>query len=340
MIRVAVADDSPTLRRFVLRTLEETGKIQVCGLAGDGRGAVRAVRKHRPDVAVIDLSMPGTDGLWAVREIMSEEPCPIVIFCAQGSAVSRQAGLEALSAGAVVLVAKPVGSDLEAAESELIRAVLVAAEAKVISRRGSRPRRAPTRPLAPAPRRAPRASSLIGVGASTGGPSALAEFLSVFPADFPARFFLVQHMARGFQSSFAAWLGSQTELEVEIASPGRARPGVVHIAPEERHLTYTAEQLELRGSEPRGGHRPAVDVLFESLAEYGERALGVLLTGMGSDGAQGLLSMRRAGAKTWVQSEESCVVFGMPKAAIELGAACAPLAPREIGLRIRSALSG
>jgi two-component system chemotaxis response regulator CheB len=329
-LRVLVIDDSQTLRRFALRVLEGTGRVQVVGLADTGRGAAAAVRRHRPDVVVLDIHMPDVDGLEATREIMSGAPCPIVVFCGVADPTSERRAFEALDAGAVSLVPKPgPGIPLEAVAQELIRAVEVAATARArITREVMAPPRTP--PRTPMSRSSSR--RVIVVGASTGGPQALLELLRGLPADGPP-VLVVQHIVPGFVQGLVAWLASAAApRRVVVATEGAApEAGFVYVAPSEGHLVVEDARLRIDASPPRGGHRPSVDVLFESAARgLGASCVGVLLTGMGSDGAQGLLALRRAGAETIAQDEATSCVYGMPRVARELGAACRVLPLPEI----------
>jgi len=342
MIRVVVADDSATLRRFILRSLESTGRISVCGLAADGEAALKAVRSQRPDVVIMDISMPGIGGVEATCRIMEESPLPIVVFASVSNPTARKRAVSALAVGAVALVPKPdkVTTMGEAAVS-LLHAVEVASEAKLITRRRPNRQRVPAqRELTPAPRRRrvlhPGRTPLVAVGASTGGPSALRQLFAGIPGDFLAPVLVVQHISRGFLAEFINWLDGEVPQRVEIAQEGRTpEAGHIYFAPEDRHLKIRDGRIALVSSAPRNRHRPSVDVLFESVAEScGSRSIGVLLTGMGEDGARGLLAIRKAGGKTLAQDEASCVVFGMPRAARDCKAVaiCTDLATIPLAL--------
>lgn len=316
MIRVLVADDSPTLRRFVTRVLEATGRVEVCGTVDDGRTAVRAVGMHQPDVVVMDIRMPHQDGLAATIEIVAAAPRPIVLFCGTGDAEAQARAFAALAAGAVALVPKPgPGVPLEAVERELVAAVEAAA-ARSVRARAATPARA-GHGEAPAAR-----ARLVAIGASTGGPAALRDLLRALPADPGAPVLIVQHNAPAFAASFVRWLAGEVPQRVAMAEGGERPAGDrVLVAPPGAHLVLRGGRLALREGEPVQGHRPSVDALFESVADdVGPAAVGVLLSGMGEDGARGLLALRRRGATTLVQDEASSVVFGMAGVAERLGA--------------------
>jgi two-component system chemotaxis response regulator CheB len=328
-VHVLVVDDSALVRDMLQRLLRRFGAFVVT-VASDPLIALRKIEQSRPDVILLDLAMPRMDGLSFLRRLMAEDPLPVVVFSSMlGGATDTV--FRALDEGAVDIVIKPqIGMRDFLAESleRLVDVLLAAASAKVTRRVRWGPPRAPTTPVAPRPshvRRTPGRASLIAMGASTGGTEALGVVLGAMPADSPGTV-VVQHMPEGFTAAFARRLDACCPMEVKEAATGdRIYRGRVLLAPGNRHLVvrragdeYVAELLE---TPPVSRHRPSVDVLFRSVAEAaGEAATGVLLTGMGADGAEGLGEMKRRGALTIAQDESTCVVFGMPREAIVRGA--------------------
>jgi two-component system chemotaxis response regulator CheB len=328
-IRVLVIDDSETLRRFALRVLEGTGRFEVVGLASSGRGVVRSIERHEPDLVLLDMQMPEVDGLEATRAIMSERPKPVVLFCGVGDDAAQRRALEALDAGAISLVPKPgSGQTLEGAAEELIRVAEMAARVRLVTRRHARPEGRSAVPVVPrlgAPRSpAPlRGRAFIAIGASTGGPPALREVLRGLEGHDVPPVLVVQHIVAGFLENLVGWLGPEIGRPVAIAHPGMTlERGRVYFAPSGGHLVVQGGRAAIDVGPPVSGHRPSADVLFGSVAkEAGATSAGVLLTGMGEDGARGLLELRDAGAETFAQDEATSIVYGMPRAARELGAA-------------------
>ncbi len=341
MIRVLIAEDSAVTREYLLFVMDEDPGLEVVGVACNGEEAVEFAERLRPDVIVMDVHMPVLDGFDATRQIMERAPTPIVMATASSSQSETRSGFRALEAGALILLDKPPGPwdpDHEEAARELVRTVKLMAEVKVVRRwapGGSANGAAP-----PPPRFEPvRSPRVIAIGASTGGPQALATILSALPGTLPVPVVLVQHISHGFVDGFVDWLGTRTELPAVLAAPGQdLRPGTVHVAPGDRHLGITREgRITLTGGPPINGFRPSITHLFDTVAKAcGREAVGVLLTGMGRDGAAGLRRMRDAGALTIAQDEASSVVFGMPGEAVLLGAAMDVLAPEEIAGALRA----
>jgi len=321
-VRVVIVDDSALARQLIRAMLTADGSIEVVGSATDPTTAADIIRTKNPDVITLDVEMPNMDGLTFLEKIMRVRPTPVVMV---SSLTERGADvtLQALELGAVDFVAKPridVARGFEAKREELVAKIKAAARARV-------------RALSPAPPAAPAkmpplyrtSERVVAIGASTGGVEALREVICALPSDSPTTL-VVQHMPGGFTQRFAQRLNGLAQVAVVEAQDGqRALPGHVYIAPGERHLRLMrsgAQYLcKIDDGPPVGGHRPSVDALFHSVAaEAGRNAIGVILTGMGADGAKGLKAMREAGARTIGQSEASCVVYGMPKAAHALGA--------------------
>ncbi|HEY3081077.1 MAG TPA: chemotaxis-specific protein-glutamate methyltransferase CheB [Chloroflexota bacterium] len=337
-IRVLVVEDSATQRGMLMAALATDPELEVAGWATNGAEAVRAAALLKPDVITMDLRMPVMDGLEATRRIMLETPTPIVMVSSHLAPSDRQLAIEALEIGVLSIVAKPEqvrpGTPNLESIRDLLQAVKSMARVKMV-RRWAPERLRPTAPPV-APTRPPTAAwpaAVVAIGASTGGPPALQQILSALPADFAPPVLVVQHIAPGFEAGLAVWLQGQCALPVELAAPGRPldRPGIV-LARSGQHLVAQGGALSLTHDPPVGGHRPSATVLFQAIArEYGPRAVGVLLTGMGEDGAAGLRDLKRRGATTIAQDEASSVVFGMPGAAIALGVADHVLPPPSIG---------
>lgn len=315
---VLIADDSPIFAEMLAEVLAEDRDITVAGIAADGARAVAMARTLRPDVMVMDVVMPVLDGFEAVTKIMAEQPIPVLMMTGDARGKTGELGFEALRRGAVDLMLKPAGYPFTAEQRRMVRE-RVRATARVQPMTGTR---TPVHLPAVAAPAATSTVAVVGIAGSTGGPAALATILRALPADFPAGVAIVQHVSPGFVDALARWLGSLCPLRVTVARDRDAcRPGTVLLAPDHTHLTIGRDaRAQLTPSPERALHRPSADVLFESLAaSFGPRAAGVVLTGMGEDGARGLAAMRRAGAFTLAQDEASCVVFGMPKAALLSG---------------------
>jgi two-component system, chemotaxis family, protein-glutamate methylesterase/glutaminase len=335
LIRVLVADDSQVVQELLREIIDAEPDMIVVGTSATGRETVAQVVKLRPDLVTMDVVMPDGDGITATKGIMSQCATPIAVVTATPADRFSNVTFEALAAGAVEVIAKPQRRMLsDAAErAAFVRNLRYVAQVGVVSIRGPVPRSARrTAPLldrraeaAPAPRSSmPETAALIALGASTGGPPCIRTVLSSLDPSTAPPVVVVQHMGREFIPGFAAWLSESLPLAVEIAAEGICiQPGHVYIAPGDVHLSVDARgKLHTQQGAPHLHQRPSVDVLFRSVAEaFGAQAVGVLLTGMGEDGAAGLFAMRASGAATIAQDEESCVVYGMPKAAVALEAA-------------------
>jgi two-component system chemotaxis response regulator CheB len=334
-VKVLIVDDSASKRLLLNHVLELDPRIKVVATVNDGQAAIDflAAATARPDVVVMDIHMPKLDGFEATRRIMETRPLPIVICTATADPQELQVAFRAMEAGAVACVEKPVGYDhpqFEAVVQNLQQTVRLMAEVVVVRRwvRSRRAERAPVGVPAQHSHGSPGGRSgaprIVALGASTGGPPILQSILGALPRDFPAPILIVQHIARGFLPGMVEWLNQTTGMQVHIAVHGTLpAPGNVYIAPDDFHLGVGASgRLSLSHEPAEGGLRPSVSYLFRSIAEsFGEGAVGVLLTGMGRDGAAELKLMRERGALTIAQDRESSVVHGMPGAAIELDAA-------------------
>jgi two-component system, chemotaxis family, protein-glutamate methylesterase/glutaminase len=332
-VRVLVVDDSALMRKLIPQMLAGDDSIEVVGTAMDGNFCLKKIEELQPNVVTLDLQMPGMNGIDTLKEIMRRHPLPVIVVSSH-STEGASITLKALALGAFDFVAKPHDATVHMADvaRELIAKIKVAAECKVV-RPGVvlglpvRPEKITPGKFAQAPTRT------IAIGISTGGPQALEFVLPQLPADFAGTILVVQHMPHGFTDMFARRLDEMCALRVKEAQSGDVlQAGRVLIAPGNRHMTVKrlpmGDVAVLNDEGPVNGHRPSVDVLFQSLAqEFGRNGLAVLMTGMGDDGAEGLGAVKKAGGVTIAQNEQSCVVFGMPKAAIDRG-----YATRVVGL--------
>ena len=341
-LRVLVVEDSRTVRRRLCEVLAADPGLEVVGEAEDGRRAIELCAAIRPDVVTLDMMLPVMSGLAATEYIMAHCPTPILIVSSSTNRGELFKTYEALAAGAVDVLEKPTGSEPDGAwEGRFTAALRMVARIKVIThpraRLGLLGRPAPaTAPGAAAP----DDSTVVGLGASTGGPAAIVEVLRTLPPGYPLPILLVLHIGAPFGTAFADWLDSQTPHRVAVARDGEPLSGVrgrIVMAPPDRHLVVRGENLHLTSEAERHSCRPSVDVLFESLArEWGPSSAGCLLTGMGRDGAAGLLEIRRAGGVTMAQDEATSIVYGMPREAVLLGAAQQVLPLGEIGSTLAS----
>lgn len=337
-IRVLVVEDSSSVREFLVYLFASDQEIQVIGTANNGEEALAAVKDKKPDVITMDIHMPKMDGYTATRAIMESFPTPIVIVTGSSSAKEMATTISALEAGALAVVKRPMGighPDHAATARELIQTVKLMSEVKVIRRWAQRRTPAPegVKPIAQEPVPVARDVRLVAIGLSTGGPPVLQQLLSKLPRDFYIPIIIVQHIAQGFTEGFVQWLTESTGFPVSVARNGEPmQPGHAYIAPNGFQTTVDGRgRIALQNSGPENGHLPSVSCLFRSVAAtYGSSAVGILLTGMGKDGAVELGLMKAKGAVTFVQDKESSVVYGMPGEAIELGAASYVLSPDKI----------
>ncbi|HTZ83604.1 MAG TPA: chemotaxis response regulator protein-glutamate methylesterase [Candidatus Acidoferrales bacterium] len=334
-VRVLVVDDSALMRKLIPQMLAADDLIDVVGTAMDGSFCLKKIEELKPSVVTLDLEMPGMNGIDTLKEIMRRQPVPVIVFSSH-STEGASVTMKALGLGAFDFVTKPKDATAHMAETarELIAKVKAAAECKLKPRMlsGVPPKPEKVAAAAGSP------TKVIGIGVSTGGPQALEYVLSQLPGDFPGAIAVVQHMPDGFTDMFARRLDEICPLRVKEAQSGDLlQPGRVLICPGSRHMKVKRLPLgdiAVLSDEPRvNGHRPSVDVLLRSLAEeFRTNAVGILMTGMGDDGAEGLGAIKKEGGMTVAQNEESCVVYGMPKAAIERGYAI-----RVVGLDVMGA---
>lgn len=328
MIRCLIVDDSPTFRRVVREILQGDARFEVVGEAADGQEAIDLAQALNPDVMTLDVHMPGRSGYEVIREIMgSPRPVPIlVISAAAADAATDGVTFQALSLGAVEVLGKPRAGDparMSREAEELRTAVRVVAGIKPITRFISGSAAAPPELEERPP------PQCVGIAASTGGPAAIERILKALPAGFPAPILVVQHISEGFTAGLVSWLSASTALRVKVAEQGELlTAGTVYVAPDHQHLLTSMGRVRLGGDSPAvRGFRPSATVLFTAMArDYGAAGLGLVLTGMGDDGALGLKLMRDRGGHVLAQDEATSVVWGMPKVALESGAAHRALA--------------
>lgn len=343
-VRVLVVEDSLTVRKRLVEVLSAADGVEVVGEAADGRGAVEQCRRLRPDVVTMDLVLPDRSGIDAIGDIMAHQPTPILVVSSSTNRGDLFRTCDALAAGALDVLEKPAPITGEW-ERRLIRAVTLVSRVKVITHlRGKLPAVEAKAPALVREDGAAGAPRLLAIGASTGGPGAVLLLLKSLGLDFPVPILLVLHIGESFAEALASWLASQTGMPVRCAVDGDSLPepgrASVLMAPAERHLELRGDTLRLTTGAARNSCRPSIDVLFESVAaELGSQAIGCLLTGMGRDGAEGLLSMRQAGAWTIAQDEATSVVYGMPAEAARLGAAAAILPLPDIAPELRRLVS-
>jgi two-component system chemotaxis response regulator CheB len=337
-IHVFVVEDSPVAQMLLVHILNSDSRLNVLGTANNGVEALKFLKRNKPDVIVMDIHIPGMDGFETTRRIMETQPVPIVICSASLNPDEVSRTFRALEAGAVAIVAKPVGlrhQEYEDMAAKLVETVKLMSEVKVV-KRWPRPRRTDGLATVSLPAEAkPSDGSIkvVAIGTSTGGPPVLQTILTGLSKDFSVPVLIVQHIAAGFLPGLVDWLNQTTGFPIHIAAHGEPLlPGCAYLAPDGSHMGLGANgQIALSSQEPENGLRPAVSYLFRSVAAVcGANAVGVLLTGMGRDGADELKLLKELGAVTIAQDAESSVVHGMPGEAIKLGAATYVLAPDKI----------
>ena len=340
MIRVLVVEDSMVARQLLVHILQADPQIEVVGQASDGEQAIRLAAELQPDLITMDVQMPGMDGMEATQKIMSTDPRPIVIVSAQDPNDVRTS-MASMGAGALAVLPKPSGPTdpyFENRSRELCSTVRAMSEVRVVKRRAPKPPES----AVPAPPKVESAPKTVGkiqavvVGSSTGGPDALREFLMALKP-LPVPVLIVQHISKGFHQGLAEWLDNQTSLPVHLAGESmQLEAGHVFLAPGDGHLTIKpGGKAHIDPAPPVGSHRPAVNMLFSSAAKvWGAGAVGVMLTGMGEDGADGTAELHKTGALILAQDEDSCVVYGMPKVVAERGLAHYQMNPAAIARHI------
>jgi two-component system chemotaxis response regulator CheB len=328
-IRVLVVDDSALMRLMISDILNSDKEIEVVATARDGEDGIIKVTELNPDVVTLDVEMPHLDGLHALGYIMSEIPTPVVMVSAY-TQKGAEATLRALEYGAVDFVSKPSGPisrDIRTVGDELIAKVKTAATVDLDKLKFIQPKKVSENYIKPRSQKDVQGVKVVAIGASTGGPRALGQMLPQLDPDIPAGILIVQHMPKGFTKAFAGRLDRESRIEVKEAEGGdRIEQGKALIAPGDYHMIVkrkifgkkTAGVISLNQEPPVYGLRPTVDAMMLSMAKvYGNRAVGVILTGMGSDGAKGMKAIKKNKGKTIVQDKDTCVVYGMPKAAVK-----------------------
>jgi two-component system chemotaxis response regulator CheB len=339
ILDVLVVDDSPVQRELLCHVLSGDPAINVIGTAPDGVEAVAQVRALHPDVVVMDVNMPRMNGYEATRQLLSEQPVPIVMVSASLAINEVELSFAAIEAGALALVDKPAGIDSpehEASAARLVTTVKLMAEVTVV-RRWPQRQRSSASPMPPSPGQG-RKVRVVAIVASTGGPSVIADILAQLSAGFAAAILVVQHMSPGFMPGFAEWLRHKTGLPAQLGRAGDPIvAGRVYLAPDGWQIGIDVnDRIALSPGTEDDAFCPSGTWLLTSVAErYGRAAIGVVLSGMGNDGAEGLLRLRRAGGLTIAQDADSCTVFGMPKEAIALDAADHVLPPDAIAVLLR-----
>ena len=340
-IRVLLVDDSPLVLTVLSRMLAESPDIEVVGTASNGREAFELIPQLKPAVICTDYLMPVMDGLELTREVMSKYPCPILVISGTVGPDNPDNVFALLQAGAVDVFPKPSGGwgAGDEATRKIIGKIKLLAGVVVFKRPSNQNSQVvPADPIA-----RPAKARIVAIGASTGGPQALQKILTRLPRDFACPILCVQHISEGFLQGLVDWLAAQCQVKIKIAAIGeKPQPGVVYFPREETHLVIDSKgRLNASHQAAVGGHRPSVGVLFDSVAaHYGSSAVAVLLTGMGNDGAEGMRTVARAGGVTIAQDEGSCVIFGMPKQAIEMGVVRFVRPLSEIGATIIKCVSG
>lgn len=344
MIRVLVAEDSVTVRELLVQILESDPTIRVVGQAKNGVEVVELAARLKPDLITMDVHMPLMDGFEATKEIMVQVPTPIVIVSASASQREVELSLNAMRAGALMVMQKPDDPESErfrTRREQFLAMVKAMAQVKVVRRWGPRP--APVSP-APIPRRtAGGPVRLVAVAASTGGPAALQRILMDLPRNFPAPILVVQHIAAGFVEGLAEWLNASCDLHVKVAVHGEPLlKHTAYLAPDDRHLGAGPDGRALvADTPPVNGFRPSGTYLFKSVAQaYGPAVAAVILTGMGSDGVEGLTAVKGAGGQVIAQDQASSVVYGMPGEAVNAGVVDAVLSIEAIAVRLTELAPG
>jgi len=358
-LRILIVDDSAMMRRLIRTMIESDSKLTVIGEAADGREALARTTDLRPDLITLDVRMPVMDGVETTRQIMAYQPTPILVLTASLTRYDIDITFQMLGAGALDVMEKPKisnSADLERARIALVRKITLLARVKVVTHlRGrrknnpewstlniershrpasadlSRPQSGST-PDHSAFNLQPSGCPIVVIGASTGGPRVVRQILAGLPTNYDAAVLVVQHIAQGFSAGMVEWMVLSSALPISIAEDGALiKPGQVIVAPDRFDLMVTSDGRVKLCTQPLLIPRPTIDVTMQSVAEIcGPAATGVLLTGMGRDGAQGMCSIRHAGGFTIAQDEATCTIFGMPKAAIDLNAVQVVLPPDKI----------
>ncbi len=323
-IRVLIVEDSPTQRILVKKLLQSDPEIEIVGEAADGETAVKLAEELKPDVILLDLQLPGIDGLEVIKRVMASNPTPILVLSSVVNKTEKYSSMEALRRGAVDVMEKPSiekGQSWMQIASEIIKHVKEVSKVLVVPHVDFKGLE--TIPIKKPKELPDHEYEVVAIGASTGGPKLINQILSSLPEDYPIPVLIVQHIAPGFDEGFAEWLDKTVPMKVKLAENGEpVKPATAYVAPVGFHMKVSPNrEIVLDDGSPVNNQKPSADILFESVAEvYMNRGIGVILSGMGRDGAVGLKKMKDHGARVFALRAEECVVFGMPSAALEVGA--------------------
>ncbi len=334
MIRVFIVDDSPTAQQCIAHLLSSDKDIEIVGFADSGEEAIEKIESCKPDLVTMDIIMAGMDGIKTTRAILERYPVPIVIVSSCYNPDEVELSYRAIEAGALAILPKPtvIGTVVNSVDKEFVRTIKVMAEVKVIKRRKTK-LESPVKCFYPFNGSYQRGVKIVAIGASTGGPPVLQTLLGGLPADFPVPIVVVQHISPGFIDGMVRWLQPFCKLSVKVAEDKEGiKPGNIYFAPDKKHMGIDRKGCVFLSDAPtEHGVRPSVSFLFRSVVEtYGGDAIGILLTGMGQDGADEMLKMHQNRAITMAQNQESCVIFGMPGEAVRLGGVTHVLSPEQI----------
>jgi two-component system chemotaxis response regulator CheB len=345
-IRVMIVEDSHVAREFLQYVIGQDSRLEIAATVSSAEQALELLHHAAPDVITMDIRLPGMNGLEATQRIMTQRPTPIVVVAASVESEDLSISMNALRAGALAVVEKPIGlsaAGFAALANRLCSQLVLMSQVKVVRQRAGRgvdfasaasqPSHAGSRQIF----RGKRSFRIVGIVTSTGGPAAIQKLIGGLEPSFPLPIVLVQHIAPAFLDGFASWLASVSPLPVQIARQGeRPRPGTIAVAPGERHLRLERGAFQLDVGRPVSFQCPSGSVLLGSLArDFGAQAIGIVLTGMGDDGAVGLKEIRDAGGYTLAEDESTSIVYGMPAAAMRLDAVCESLPLPKIGPRLR-----
>ena len=341
-LRILIVDDSPLMQGLLTQLMSRDAGLKVVGTASNGQKALTLVASLKPDLITMDLNMPVMDGRETTRQIMSRFPTPILIISSSVHHEDKHSVFELISYGALDVIDKAVfelGGNLDAAGQDLIDRIKLLSRIKVIRRLSKLPTDQENDPKKPVEKYTGKAlfADLVAIAASTGGPRVLRILLGNLPKDFPCGILIVQHIAKGFAESLTKWLSEESQLPVLLAKNGmEIHPSTVYIAPHGLHMkVMSGARISLVDGIPFEGNKPSGNALFESVAEvYGSRAIGVVLTGMGTDGAEGLKKLKAVSGRVIAQDEKTSAIFGMPKAAIDLRIVDQILPIEEIGSQL------
>lgn len=324
-IRVLVVDDSAIIREAIAKALESDEEIKIIGTANDGKEAIDLLPKLKPDIITMDIVMPVMNGVQATEYIMAYHPTPILVITSM-LPQDMEIAFKALNAGALDVIERPSISELSKPTSkirkELIDKVKLLANVKVITHLGGRSQKREKDTLQTITKKQDVKFKIVGIASSTGGPKTIKKILCKLPPDFPIPIVIVQHISQGFTKGLVDWWNTECALEIKEGKDGeKLCNGVVYVSPSFVHMTVTKNgRVKLEDTPPVGGHKPSANVLLSSIAQaYPQSAIGIILTGMGDDGAIGIKAIKEAGGFTIAEDESSCAIFGMPKVAIEMG---------------------